>query len=327
MSSLLPPRTLHRLCRPQLDAESMSRSPRATSHMRSNPGSPSPSRKNSVFAFSRTMALPARRVPPPTCAPAAAPAFVASPGTATIFRCPSFTHCRPPGRILSMLYTTGVPLLASSPALSLSSSASSRLPPTTLSPPAAQHEPTSLRKFPTALVPSLSLGRARRSLAPLRYTRTNLAPKDTAPITALSRSFVPSVQCEWSLTEHAHPSAPMPRNASLGSSDLNTTNYDVATSCHLNQNDLGKPQLVRMRAQGHAFRFACGFSVPMIGDTAVPFIQLGRGIWRSLFSWVLTLAHSSVLDFSLLRYVSPRQKSPSPSPPWPPTTPNRRAPT
>jgi hypothetical protein len=159
----------------------------------------------------------------------------------------------------------------------------------------------------------------------------------------------------------------MPRNASLGSSDLNTTNYDVATSCHVNQNDLGKPQLVRMKAQGQvddvwddvtryifyfylfvgdhlsslsrtevsveqglssrgAFRFACGFSVPMVGDTAVPFIQLRRGIWRSLF---LVGAHTRPqLRLRLLSSPlgQPRPKSP-PSPPWPPTTPNRRAPT
>ncbi|KAJ7142457.1 chitin synthase-domain-containing protein [Mycena epipterygia] len=42
----------------------------------------------------------------------------------------------------------------------------------------------------------------------------------------------------------------MPRSASLGRSDINTTNYNVLTSLHVNQNDLGKPQLARMRAHG-----------------------------------------------------------------------------
>jgi hypothetical protein len=62
----------------------------------------------------------------------------------------------------------------------------------------------------------------------------------------------------------------------LGSSDLNTTNYDVATSCHVNH-DLGKPQLVRMRAQGQVDDlwddvsrfFFCYFSISIFSSATI----------------------------------------------------------
>ncbi|KAJ7835321.1 hypothetical protein B0H14DRAFT_2796547 [Mycena olivaceomarginata] len=113
MSSLLPPRTPHRLCRPQLDAESMSRSPRATSHMRSNPGSPSPPRAQIclrilpapwVITLAASRSLPTRRVPPTDLRHGGGDgfsmthtAFIASPGTETILPL-SQLHPLPPAR-------------------------------------------------------------------------------------------------------------------------------------------------------------------------------------------------------------------------------------
>ncbi|KAJ7713312.1 hypothetical protein B0H14DRAFT_3636620 [Mycena olivaceomarginata] len=120
-----------------------------TSHMRSNPGSPSPSRKtlssHSPTPWHRQHAVYHHQLAPRRrrWLSMTHAAFVASPGTATIFRCPSFTHCRPPGCILSMLYTTGVPLLAFLTRLiAFFICLLPPSPPTTLSPPAAQHEYT-----------------------------------------------------------------------------------------------------------------------------------------------------------------------------------------
>ncbi|KAF7339128.1 hypothetical protein MVEN_01989500 [Mycena venus] len=47
--------------------------------------------------------------------------------------------------------------------------------------------------------------------------------------------------------------APTESTGKQSGGDVNATNYNIPTSCHVNQNGFGKQQFVGMRAQGQVY--------------------------------------------------------------------------